>query len=200
MTFNTLVRGRRSVRQLRPDSVPHDLILQVLDAARWAPSPHGRMPWRFAVLTRPAPKRRLADAMAASWQQQLQFDNQPAEIVAIRLQKSQARIMSAPVLIVPCLYLADLDVYPDAERQQAETIMAIQSLGAAIQNLLLKAVDLGLDTGWMCAPLFCPDVVAQALDLDPALTPHALIPLGYAAADPKRRERLPLEALIVRWE
>ena len=78
--------------------------------------------------------------------------------------------------------------------------MAIQSLGCAVQNMLLMAYQLGLDGGWMCAPLFCPGVVGAALDLDPALTPHALITLGYAAADPLRRERLPLERLIVRFD
>jgi nitroreductase len=66
--------------------------------------------------------------------------------------------------------------------------------------MLLMAYDLGLDGGWMCAPLFCPEVVCQALDLDTRLTPHALITLGYAAADPKRRERLPLDTLIVHFD
>ena len=42
--------------------------------------------------------------------------------------------------------------------------------------------------------------VRAALDLSPALLPHALLPLGYAAKDPKRRPRIPLDDLIVRWE
>lgn len=199
-TFDEIIRGRRSVRALRPDPVPHDLIVDVLDTARWAPSPHGRMPWRFAVLTQAAAKQRLADAMAHEWQRQLQLDDQPADVIATRLQKSQARMLTAPVLIIPCLYLGDLDVYPDPERQEAERIMAIQSLGAAIQNMLLKAYESGLDAGWMCAPLFCPELVASTLGLNPALVPHALLALGYAAADPKRRERLPLDTLLVHWE
>lgn len=78
--------------------------------------------------------------------------------------------------------------------------MAIQSLGAAIQNMLLMAYDLGLDTGWMCAPLFCPEIVCDTLQLDARLIPHALITVGYAAADPQRRERLPLSSLIVRFD
>jgi hypothetical protein len=49
----------------------------------------------------------------------------------------------------------------------------------------------------MCAPLFCPEVVVEALGLDPALIPHALITLGYAAKDPVRRPRRPLADLIV---
>jgi F420 biosynthesis protein FbiB-like protein len=172
----------------------------VLDAARWAPSPHGRMPWRYVVLTQPEPKTRLAHAMAEEWQRNLEMDQQAPEIVQIRLQKSKLRIQSAPVLIVPCLYLAELDPYPDARRQQAETTMAIQSIGASIQNLLLTAYQLGLDGGWMCAPLFCPEVVVAALHLDQVLIPQALITLGYANADPKRRERLPLDSIIVHWD
>ena len=78
--------------------------------------------------------------------------------------------------------------------------MAIQSLGCAVQNMLLMAYSLELDCGWMCAPLFCPEIVVATLDLDPLLTPHALITVGYAAADPVRRERLPLDQLVVRFD
>ncbi len=200
LDFDALLRGRRSVRAFRPDPVPRALIERVLDAARWAPSPHGRLPWRFAVITRPAVKARLADAMGDTWQTTLAMDNESAPIVAQRLANSHARIRDAPVLILLCLYTADLDHYPDPNRQAAETTMAIQSLGAAAQNLLLTAYRLGLDGGWMCAPLFCPDTVRDALDLPAALVPHALFPLGYAAKDPKRRPRLLLEGLVVRWE
>ena len=55
-----IIRGRHSVRRYHERRVPRELIEQVLEAARWAPSPHGRLPWRFAVLTRPEPKQRLA--------------------------------------------------------------------------------------------------------------------------------------------
>lgn len=200
LDFDALVRGRRSVRAFRPDPIPRALIERVLDAARWAPSPHGRLPWRFAVITRPAVKARLADAMGDTWQATLAMDNEPPTVVAQRLAHSHVRIRDAPVLILLCLYTADLDHYPDPDRQAAETTMAIQSLGAAAQTLLLTAYRLGLDGGWMCAPLFCPDTVRDALDLPAALVPHALMPLGYAAKDPKRRPRMSLDDLVVRWE
>jgi len=200
LDFDALVRGRRTVRAFRPDPVPRALIERALDAARWAPSPHGRQPWRFAVITRPAVKARLADAMGDTWQATLAMDNEAPAIVAQRLANSHARIRDAPVLILLCLYTADLDQYPDPDRQAAEATMAIQSLGAAAQNLLLAAYRLGLDGGWMCAPLFCPDTVRDALDLSAALVPHALLPLGYAAKDPKRRPRMSLDDLVVRWE
>jgi coenzyme F420-0:L-glutamate ligase/coenzyme F420-1:gamma-L-glutamate ligase len=195
-----LLQGRRSVRKYLPQPVPRESIEQILEAARWAPSPHGKQPWRFVVLTRPEVKAQLAAHMGQTWRANLEMDGQDTEIVNIRLEKSRQRIHNAPAIIIPCLYLEDLDHYPDARRQADEVTMAIQSLGAAIQNMLLMTYDLGLDSGWMCAPLFCPEVVCTALALDTRLIPHALITLGYAAADPQRRERLPLSDLIVRYD
>jgi coenzyme F420-0:L-glutamate ligase/coenzyme F420-1:gamma-L-glutamate ligase len=199
-TLADLVQGRRSVRKYQDRTVPRAYLEQMLKAAQWAPSPHGRQPWRFVILTRQEPKQQLAESMGATWRQNLEMDGQDEKIVTIRLEKSRQRILRAPALIIPCLYLEDLDRYPDEKRQEDETIMAIQSLGAAIQNMLLMAYDLGLDTGWMCAPLFCPEVVVEALALDTHLIPHAMIAVGYAAADPQRRERLPLSTLIVRFD
>ena len=191
------IRGRRSVRKYLDQPVPRELLDQVLEAARWAPSPHGRQPWRFVVLTRAERKLRLADSMGDEWRRQLALDGQDQATIELRRQKSHERIVRAPAIVVPCLYLSELDQYPDADRNAAEATMAIQSLGCAVQNLLLMAYSLGLDGGWMCAPLFCPEVVVAALDLDPALIPHALITLGYAAADPQRRPRKPLAELVI---
>lgn len=195
-----LIQGRRSVRSFRPEPVPRGVIERAVAAAGWAPSPHGRQPWRFAVVESRERRVGLAEAMAATWQAQLELDGQPAEVVQIRLDKSRERLSQAPVLIVPCLYLEDLDQYPDAARQEAERIMAIQSLGAAVQNLLLSVYAAGLDAGWMCAPLFCPELVRDELGLAGTMMPQALIPVGYPAKEPIRRERMPAEALIVQWE
>jgi coenzyme F420-0:L-glutamate ligase/coenzyme F420-1:gamma-L-glutamate ligase len=192
------IRGRRSVRRYLQKKVPEELVERVLEAARWAPSPHGRQPWRFAVLTKEATKECLARAMGEEWRANLEMDGQSAEIVQKRLEGSRRRLLDAPVLVLICLYLEDLDAYPDAERQRGETTMAVQSLGAAAQNALLTAYDSGLDAGWMCAPLFCPERVVEALALDPKLVPQAMLTLGYAEGDPpKRRSRKALEELVV---
>ena len=192
------IHGRRSVRRYLQKTVPEDLLERVLEAARWAPSPHGRQPWRFAVLTKEATKERLARAMGEEWRANLEMDGQSVKVVEKRLEGSRRRLLDAPVLVLICLYLEDLDAYPDAERQRGETTMAVQSLGAAAQNALLAAYDSGLDAGWMCAPLFCPERVVEALGLDPKLVPHALLTLGYAEGDPpKRRSRKAIDDLVV---
>lgn len=198
--LDAVIRGRRSVRAFRPDRVPAEVVRGAIEAAGWAPSPHGRQPWRFAVVEEAGRRVGLADAMAATWDEQLRLDGQDEAVVRIRLEKSKQRLIEAPVLVIPCLYLDDLDVYPDPARQEAERIMAIQSIGSAIQNFLLSIYASGYDVGWMCAPLFCPEIVRDYLALDIALIPHALIPVGIAAKDPVRRPRMPAEALIAQWE
>lgn len=197
--FVPTITGRRSVRRFTDEPVAREQITAVLEAARWAPSPHGRQPWRFVVTTRATTKDRLAAAMGAEWEATLAQDGEPLAVVARRLAASRERIRTAPALIVPSLYLADLDQYPDPERQTAETTMAIQSLGASIQNMLLTAYHLGLDMGWMCAPLFCQSIVQRALELPDDWLPQAILPLGHAAADPQRRPRRPLDELV-RWD
>jgi coenzyme F420-0:L-glutamate ligase / coenzyme F420-1:gamma-L-glutamate ligase len=192
------IRGRRSVRRYLPGAVPEELVSRVLEAARWAPSPHGRQPWRFAVITKTQTRERLAQAMGEEWRANFEMDGQDTAVVEKRLESSRRRLLDAPIIVLLCLYLEELDTYPDAERQRGETTMAVQSLGAAAQNALLTAYDLGLDAGWMCAPLFCPGKVVETLGLDPRLIPHALLTLGYAEGDPpKRRGRKPLDELIV---
>ncbi len=200
MDFWSILRGRRSVRAFRPDPISHVQIESLIEAAGWAPSPHGRQPWRFVVITTPEAKERLASAMGSEWRQQLALDGQDEATITTRFQRSHARIVEAPALIIACLYLEELDRYPDPQRQAAETTMAIQSLGCAVQNILLTAHAQGFDAGWMCAPLFCQDRVRAALNLAETLHPHALIPLGYAARDPVRRPRRSLSELIVNWE
>ena len=195
-----LVRGRRSVRAFDTRPVPKEIVEEAIAAAGWAPSPHGRQPWRFAVVESQERREALAEAMAETWRAQLRLDGQETAVVEARLEKSRDRLRRAPVLIVVCLYLEGLDAYPDADRQVAEETMAVQSLGAAVQNMLLALYAAGVDGGWMCAPLFCPDVVGDALGLDAALIPHALIAVGYAASDPVRRSRLSLDDLIVDWQ
>ncbi len=200
LPFPALARGRRSVRSYTDAPVARAVVEQVMEAGRWAPSPHGRLPWRFVVLTRPAAKRALAEAMGDEWRRNLAMDGQSAEVVDIRLHKSYQRLLAAPVLIIPCLYEADLDRYPDPDRQAAEHLMAVQSVGAAAQTMLLTAYSLGLDGGWMCAPLFCAPAVRAALGLDARYDPQAILTLGYAAGPPKRRARLPLADLIARYD
>src|SRR5437588_12422460 len=95
----TLLRNRRSVRTYQDRPVDRALLEQMLEAACWAPSPHGRQPWRFAVLTQHEPKQRLAEQMGETWHANLQMDGQSEETVNIRLEKSHQRVLQDPSIL-----------------------------------------------------------------------------------------------------
>ena len=193
------IRARRSIRRYRAEQVPVALVEAVLDAACWAPSAHNRQPWRFAVLRDPAPKERLAAAMGARLRADRLAGGDAADDVERDVQRSHARITAAPVVIVVCLSMVDMDAYPDARRAEAERTMAVQSTAAAVQNLLLAAHALGLGACWMCAPLFCPDMVRDALELPADWEPQALVTMGWPGEAPAR-ERRPIQEVVLRAE
>ena len=187
---------RRSIRRYRPEPVPDEMVKQLLTAAIWAPSAHNRQPWRFVVMTSAETKQRLATAMGQRLRRDLTADHVPQAVIEKDVGRSYQRITNAPLLILLCLTMADMDSYPDPQRQQNEWIMASQSTAMAGQNLLLAAHALGLGACWMCAPLFCPDVVTQALDLPADWQPQALLTAGYPA-ETKTKERQPLAARVL---
>ncbi len=183
---------RRSIRRYTDRPVPRDVIESLLTAASWAPSAHNRQPWRFAVVTQTETREQLARAMGERLRADLSADHAPPDLIEKDTARSFARITGAPVLIMACLSEVDMDRYPDQKRTNAETLMAAQSTAMAVQNLLLAAHDHGLGACWMCAPLFCPDVVLSVLDLPADWQPQALITLGYPA-ETKEKTRFPLE-------
>ena len=180
------LRERRSLRRYQAKAVPAELVAMLLEGARWAPSAHNRQPWRFAVIESWDAKERLAREMGARLRQDLEADGMAAELIEADVGRSYARITGAPLLILLCLSLGDMDVYSDDERNRHEAAMAQQSAAMAGQNLLLMAASLGLGACWMCAPLFCQDLVARVLDLPADWQPQGMITLGYPAQTRQR--------------
>jgi coenzyme F420-0:L-glutamate ligase/coenzyme F420-1:gamma-L-glutamate ligase len=186
-----LIKERRSIRRYSSRKVSFDVLRQVLEAAGWAPSAHNAQPWRFIVLTEESAKQALAEAMADAWTADMAKDG-----VAVEAQKRAAsieRFTHAPVLVLACLTMEDMKVYPDERRQRSERDLAMQSLGAAIQNMLLAAHAEDLGACWFSAPSFCKETVRKVLKIPEVVEPQALIVLGYAAEKPQVPQRKPLE-------
>jgi coenzyme F420-0:L-glutamate ligase/coenzyme F420-1:gamma-L-glutamate ligase len=190
-----IIRSRRSIRRYVDRPVAADVLRRILAAGQWAPSAHNRQPWRFAVITDPAQREGLARAMGDRFRPDLLADGLPTQEVERQIGRSYERISGAPALIVVCLSMADMDHYPDDHRQSAERMMAVQSTALAAQNILLMAHAEGLGVCWMCAPLFCPDVVRTALTLPVDWEAQALLTLGYPAEE-RVKDREPLETKI----
>ena len=113
------------------------------------------------------------------------------------MQASHTKITAAPALVLACLTWEGLDRYPDETRRRAEWGMALLSLGAAVENLMLSAADAGLASCWVAAPIFCPEAARDALALPTEWLPHALVLVGHPDPAYVARERppVPLEEL-----
>jgi F420 biosynthesis protein FbiB-like protein len=196
MDLFELIRSRRAIRRYTPAPVSRAQIEKLLIAASWAPSAHNRQPWRFAVLTEWPEKDQLAQAMGRRLREDRLADGDSAEIIEQDIARSYARITGAPTVIVVCLSMADMDQYPDTQRQQNEWLMAVQSVSMAAQNLWLTAHSEGLAACWLCAPLFVPDLVRQTLELPVDWEPLGLMTLGYPA-ELKEKSRAPLAEKVI---
>jgi len=177
--------------------VTDSVIQDILTTAIFAPSAHNRQPWRFAIVTDSSVKTKLANAMAAEFERDLEKDNLPQAEIQKRTARSCARIVSAPVLIILSVDMTDMDAYPDKKRNKAEYLMAVQSVANAGMQLLLAAHAEGLGGVWVCSPLFAQETVRDVLDLPKAWEPQAMFFVGYPADVPEVRERKSIQDISI---
>jgi len=190
------IESRRSIRRFKPTKVPRSLIRAALDLARWAPSAHNAQPWRIVVIDDDQVKKRLATEMGKAWLSDMLEDGIPRdkaeELVKL---KSWDRITKSPIVVIACLTMDEMHKYSDARRQRAEYVMAVQGVAAYIQTLLLIVHYYGLGACWICAPLFCKDVIRKVLGLPREFEPQAMIIIGYADEELLRPTRKPLDEI-----
>jgi nitroreductase len=117
----------------------------------------------------------------------------PSENIQVQLKRSKERITSAPVAILLCLDISDMDSYPDRKRKKAEYIMAVQSVAAAGLQLLLAAHAEGLGGVWACWPLFAQETIQKTLNLSESWEPQGMVFLGHPQDFPEARERKSLQ-------
>jgi coenzyme F420-0:L-glutamate ligase / coenzyme F420-1:gamma-L-glutamate ligase len=187
------IHARRSIRRFRDGDVPREVVLELIEAAGRAPSPHNRQPWRFAVLPGNEGKARLARSMGERLRADRTRDGDSVEDIEADVARSRARIEGAAIVLVAALTMRDMDHYADARRSEAERIMAVQATAAAVQNILLLAQARGFGACWMCAPLFCAGTVRAALGLPEDWEPQALVTLGIPDSGARERPRLGID-------
>lgn len=166
-SFIELAWKRKSIRNFKPDEVPTEMIMLLLDAARSAPSGGNRQPWHFYVIKDAAVKKRIYESSGG-----------------------QRFISQAPVNIVVC---ADLERTSARYGERGRGLYCLQDTAAAIENLLLCAAEQGLAACWCGA--FDEKSVSDALDLDENFRPVAIIPVGYAVNEPPKTPRRPVEEI-----
>jgi len=194
--LHTLLRSRRSVRCFRPDPVPEAVLQRIIETATYAPSAHNKQPWRFVVLTSIAAKSRLSKAITGKFRIDMLADGIPEAEIRDRVERTARRANEAPVIIVLCRDLTQVNPQPDAIRKKAEATMGTQSVALAGLQLLLAAQAEGLGGTWICWPLFAPEATREALELPIEWEPQAMIFLGNPAEQPVTPERKPLQEIV----
>lgn len=170
MEFSDVIAKRRSVRHFNTNlEVSEADVRTLLDAAVAAPSAGNIQPWRFTVVKSLEARERLAGALHQRW------------------------ATGAPVIIV-----VSVDPRPCAARygDRGEYLYALQDTAAAVENILLTAVDRGLAACWIGA--FDEVAVRDALGLSSPVTPVAIVPVGHSAESAGRPARRPL-AEVTTW-
>lgn len=198
MDVTNAIMTRRSLRWYTREPVPAAVVDDLLRSAIHAPSAHNRQPWRFAVLTDTGAKRHLANAMAVRLRHDRLSDGDAVESIDADAGRSAKRIVEAPVVVVVSSTMITMDRYRDARRAEAERLAAIQSAAMATQNMLLAAHDRGLGACILCAPLFCPAEVIEALGLPPDWMPQALVTIGWPFQQGRERPRRPIDEVTLR--
>ena len=168
MELSEAIKGRRSVRAFKKLDVPEELVAQLIDAARCAPSAGNIQPWEFVVVRNLSVKKKLVQSAL-----------------------NQALVEEAPLVIVVC---ADEKRSSMGYGVRGRLLYCLQDTAAAVQNMLLTAHSLGLGSCWIGA--FHEDEAKAAVKAPDGVRPVAIIPLGYPSEKLKPRSRRLLSQIV----
>jgi len=121
MKFDDLITSRFSVRSFTSEKVDRNTVLDILEAARMAPSAVNYQPWYFVVITEPENLTDIQEVYPRTW------------------------FREAPVCILICA-----DHSQSWKRKSDGKDFADVDAAIAIDHLVLKATELGLGTCWVC--------------------------------------------------
>jgi F420 biosynthesis protein FbiB-like protein len=187
--MNTIeaIAERRSIRKFKDTPVPDDTIATILNAAVQAPSSKNRQPWRFVVV-KGDHRVEMVRVMRAS------IERLGEQGIDIGSAKWTANVMEqAPVTVFV------FDAHTSRAKLPWEgggDFVNVQSIGAAIQNMLLAALDLGLGSLWICDVLYAYDALCDWLKQEHQMI--AAVSFGYPDEQPGPRPRKPLSE-VTTW-
>lgn len=190
------IRDRRSVRCFLDRPVSKEIIQEILLAGTLAPSSKNRQPWRF-IVTAGQEKGSLLSAMERGLERERLSPLLSGSIPHLSGAKRSLAIMAeAPVVILamdPLGLSLERSLTPE---ERVYEICNAQSLGAAMENMSLTAVELGLGSLWIADTYFAYQELTEWAGGPGAL--FAALALGYPGETPPPRPRKPLDE-VTEW-
>ncbi|HUT82300.1 MAG TPA: nitroreductase family protein [Candidatus Bathyarchaeia archaeon] len=182
MTLDNAIANRRSIRRYKTDSLTKEQIKAILTAGNSAPSAKNGQQWRFHVFHKEAKERFASFCLE-------EFDKLVADSgVPPFPRHSFTTMKEAPVIVL--VFCID---NPLSHPSRPD----IQSVSAAIQNMLLKAYDLGLGSLWICDILYIEKAVKQFLKTDMQVI--AAVTFGYSTTEPRSISKLSIND-VTTWQ
>jgi nitroreductase len=187
MSFFEVAHSRRSVRNFTADPVPEADLLEILDAARMAPTSGNQQPWKFLVIR----DRTIIDDMreaciAASIEARRARGGQITDDVTAAVTQSYEGYFSAPVYVV---ILTDNESrYPSYNHWDGPL---------AAGYLMLAARALGYGTVFITDSI-PPAVTKEVLGIPDRYTRVCITPVGVPVEWPETPDKKPLDEFIVR--
>lgn len=176
------IKTRRTIG-LSEGEVPHETIVELIEAATWAPNHRLTQPWRYTVITGSA-----REALGRVWGDCAAKAAAPENRDAIRAGEGK-KPLRAPVVIA-------LSVRTDPDPMMAEEDFAATAAGA--QNLLLAAHAKGLAAGWKSGKICWSEEVKRFLGLEPTDKIIGMVYVGMTATEVPKLKPRNVEAAI-RW-
>jgi nitroreductase len=217
MEIREVIKGRRSIRKYKPDEVPENLIREIIEDARWAPSGGNTQPWELYVATgeslrkfKEANRRNLLEgvpptpdiAMQQDWPEVMKMRYQALARNTLTSQNidrkdQEARrkynadmfaLFDGPGLILFCLDKALSLEY------------AMLDIGMILQTVCSLAYDRGLGTCILAASILYPQLAREILSVPGSKNVVIGIALGYpdweAPVNNFKRERAELDEFV----
>lgn len=170
MEFQKVVEERRSIRHFNKKELTKETIEKILQAGVLAPSARNRQPWEFIVIK--------------------DDQNQKEDIANYLLESTDASTTLTCEAIKDCQAL--ILVFANIEND----LMDIQSVGACIENMVLKGTDLGVGSLWIGFIVHIEKYLQEMFHTDKKLI--AAVALGYTDSNPSARPRKSIEE-VTSW-
>ena len=202
-----VIFSTRSMRRLRSDPVPDEIIYKILDAGIRAPSGGNTQHWRFVVVKDPQVKQQVQQIYQKGWSEvQAMYRNRtaPAHMEEGKFRRLldtaahlAAHLAEAPVLLFACL--KERPMPPQLAAKLAR--LSGSSIYPAVQNMLLACRALGLGATLTTVCSLYDDELRAVLHLPSDISTYALLPIGYPLGKfgPVKRMAVEEVTCVDRW-
>lgn len=188
---------RRSIRKFLSKPLPESEVREIIESGIKAPSSKNRQPWRFIVITGRSKKEMLEAFRRGIYREEHGEALLPESKKHIAAAKYTVEILEqAPVVIFAVNSLGQ-GIFKDMTKEEKiYEICNIQSISAAIQNMLLAAEEKGIGSLWVCDIYFAYKELCEWLGDEGELI--AAVALGYPDEAPAQRPRKKFDE-VVQW-